>query len=463
MAEKDTAPSKSDEKPPRSEFRWQAFFQRATEPLFLLSRQRRILFVNRAWEELTGVPAPEVRGMACTRRESADSNSTWSGALCPPREVLHGKIAGARRVILGSGGLRKCWDIDFFPLQDADGLRLIMGKIKPVSEAESAALSSIPEKLINRRHQLGETYRLEQLDGASPFLRRVREQVRLASQTMAPVLIIGGAGAGKRHVARIIHHQGVQRAKSFAALDCGGLPEPAFRAALWGESGLLPRTDLGTLYLSAPSRLPRDLQSRLSEILDTSPPDGAKLPRLIGGFCRSPEEDVRAGLLAEDLLAALGTLVIHLPALRDRAAEIPDLANRVLEQLHSDGENLKVKFTPAALEILQAYSWPGNWRELRQVLAAALIHHQGDHIDATDLPAYLRLAVKMGPAAAEDSERSLPLDTLLEQAERRLILHALKLSAGNKTRAAEILSIWRPRLLRRMEALRIDDTERPEP
>jgi DNA-binding NtrC family response regulator len=151
--------------------------------------------------------------------------------------------------------------------------------------------------------------------------------------------------------------------------------------------------------------------------------------------------------------------VIHLPALRDRAAEIPDLANRVLEQLSSDGESLRAKLTPAALEILQAYSWPGNWRELRQVLAAALIHHQGDHIDATDLPAYLRLAVKMGPAAAEDSERSLPLDTLLEQAERRLILHALKLAAGNKTRAAEILTIWRPRLLRRMEALGIDDLE----
>src|SRR6516164_6077368 len=140
MAEKDTAPSKSDEKPPRSEFRWQAFFQRATEPLFLLSRQRRTLFVNRAWEELTGTSLAEARGVACTRRESAESSSTWSRALCPPREVLQGKTASARRVIEVAGSARKIWDVDFFPLQNADGLLLIVGKIKPLSEAESAAL-----------------------------------------------------------------------------------------------------------------------------------------------------------------------------------------------------------------------------------------------------------------------------------------------------------------------------------
>src|SRR5262245_39510493 len=118
MPEKNTASSSSDEKSVRAEFRWQAFFQRASEPLFLLSRQRRILFVNRAWEELTGVSAAEARGVACTRRQNAESDSTWTRALCPPREVLHGKTAAVRRVIPGSGGSRSCWDIDFFPIQD---------------------------------------------------------------------------------------------------------------------------------------------------------------------------------------------------------------------------------------------------------------------------------------------------------------------------------------------------------
>ena len=151
--------------------------------------------------------------------------------------------------------------------------------------------------------------------------------------------------------------------------------------------------------------------------------------------------------------------MISLPPLRERLAELPELATRALENLHSSGEGPLPRLTPAALEILQAYSWPGNWRELRQVFADALSRCKDNRIDAADLSSYLRLAVKMEQAPAAESERTLPLDSLLEQAERRLIQHALKLAGGNKTRAAEILSIWRPRLLRRMEALGIKDPE----
>src|SRR5262245_8733072 len=131
MREKSCAPSGDDETPspihpneaapalpPKSEFRWQSFFQRAREPLFLLSRRRRILFVNRAWEELTGVSLSQARGVACTRRQEADP--PWFRALCPPREVLEGRSATVRRVI--TEGTRRYWDIDFLPLQDADGL-----------------------------------------------------------------------------------------------------------------------------------------------------------------------------------------------------------------------------------------------------------------------------------------------------------------------------------------------------
>jgi len=287
----------------------------------------------------------------------------------------------------------------------------------------------------------------------------VLEQVRLACQTKVPVLIVGEPGSGKHQVARIIHHQGTQAEKYFAALDCVGLPEPALKAAMFGENGLLNRPDLGTLYLAEPSCLPRDLQARIVETLSVDPPENHARPRLVAGTCHSPEDNAKAGQPADDILAALGTLLIHLPALCTRSTELPDLAHRILERQHPEGEESLAKLTPAALEIIQAYPWPGNWRELGQVLASAVARHQGDQIDAADLPSYVRLAVRMDPTPAENSERQLPLDSLLEQAERRLILHALKLAGGNKTRAAEILSIWRPRLLRRMEALGIEDRE----
>jgi PAS domain S-box-containing protein len=457
MSDISSAPADGESSRPSSEFRWQAFFQRTSEPLFLLNRQRRILFVNRAWEELTGVSAGQVRGLACTRRQISEPGP-WpalSRALCPPRQVLQGQRAIVRRAISESAG-RRVWDVDFFPLRDADGLLLVLGKIKPVALEEAPVIINLPERLMTRRRQLAERFRLDLWDSPSPVLGRVSEQVRLATQTRAPVLIVGGPGAGKRHLARTIHHHGLQREKSFAALPCAGLPESAIMAALFGEPGLMRQPGMGTVYLAEPARLPRDLQTRLAEFLAEAGDDSL---RLIAGCRVPPEEEVKAGRLSEELLSALSTLVIPLPLLRERVGEIPELANQILEHLHGDDDRSTQRLTSAALEILQTYSWPGNWRELRQVLADARSQCKDNRIDVADLPSHVRLAAKMDQGSSAESDRHLPLDSLLEQAERRLIQHALKLAGGNKTRAAEILSIWRPRLLRRMEALGIQDSE----
>src|SRR6516162_161037 len=117
MSDISSAPADGERSRPSSEFRWQAFFQRTNEPLFLLNRQRRILFVNRAWEELTSIPAAQARGLACTRRQSSEAGP-WPAlarALSPPREVLQGQSAVVRRIISEPAG-RRIWDIDFFPL-----------------------------------------------------------------------------------------------------------------------------------------------------------------------------------------------------------------------------------------------------------------------------------------------------------------------------------------------------------
>jgi DNA-binding NtrC family response regulator len=195
---------------------------------------------------------------------------------------------------------------------------------------------------------------------------------------------------------------------------------------------------------------------RLADFLAEQSDDA---PRLIAGCQIYEEEAGKADGLSEELRCALGTLIIELPSLRERIAELPELVAQILQAFHTEEGSPPPKLTASAMEMLQAYSWPGNWRELRQVLASALANCEDNRLDAVDLPAYLRLAVKMDQPPAAEPDRLLPLDSLLEQAERRLIQHALKLAGGNKTRAAEILSIWRPRLLRRMEALGIKDSE----
>src|SRR5207249_3110148 len=143
-------------------------------------------------------------------------------------------------------------------LHDADGLLLIVGKIKVLGVEHAVASTSIPEKLVARRRRLAERFALDPWEDASSIMRRVWEQARLAGQTRAPAIIFGEPGTGKRHLARIIHHQGLQGEKGFAALTCAGLPASAVTMALFGETGLLRRQGFGTLYLAEPAWLPRD-------------------------------------------------------------------------------------------------------------------------------------------------------------------------------------------------------------
>src|SRR5262249_45490035 len=143
---------------------------------------------------------------------------------------------------------------------------------------------------------------------------------------------------------------------------------------------------------------------------------------------------------------------------RERLADLPNLTERMLARLNDGGERRIQGLATDAWELCREYSWPGNLRELQAVLADCHARATSDHITVADLPAFLRQAVRLDQMPAAQPDRPMPLDQLLEQAERRLIEVALRRARGNKSRAADILAIWRPRLLRRMEALGISRT-----
>lgn len=435
-------------------FRWQAFFQRSSEPLFFLNRNRRLLFVNRAWEDLTGLTLGEVRGRACRRRAKPEPGS-WeelARAQAPPPEVLAGQIARVRR----QAAVGQWWDVEFFPLRDASGLLGILGKVSPHVEPASTAAAALPEELTALRQRAAQRYTLDALASAVPRLQRVVEQVRLAARTRVPVLVVGEPGSGKRWLARIIHHTGVTSEQGFAALDCAHLPPATLAEALFGAGVLPPRAALGTLYLREPAGLPRDLQARLHEWLGQAQAGEADAgPRLIAGCSIDPAAEVKSGRLLDELHCTLGTLVIALPPLRERLADLPVLIDRVLERVNPLRERRLVGLTPSAWEYLRSYSWPGNLRELNVVVTTAADHARGSHIDAGDLPTHVRQVVSMDRLPPPPPPKPLALDQVLEEVERRLIVLALRRAGGNKSRAAELLSIWRQRLIRRMETLGI--------
>jgi DNA-binding NtrC family response regulator len=198
----------------------------------------------------------------------------------------------------------------------------------------------------------------------------------------------------------------------------------------------------GTIYLREPAALPREWQTRMADMLKLD--EQADFPRLIIGMSGDPRAEIQAGRLLEEFYCAVSPVTIALPPLRERMSELPRFIEGFLARAGEMEPHVVQGVGTEALAALRAYTWPGNLRELYDVLHTACRRAKTERIELSDLPFYL----KQGKLPAE---RRLPLDTLLEQVEKRLIALALKLTQNNHTRAAELLSIWRPRLLRRME------------
>jgi DNA-binding NtrC family response regulator len=179
----------------------------------------------------------------------------------------------------------------------------------------------------------------------------------------------------------------------------------------------------------------------------------AHRPRILAGCSADPAEEVYAGRLLDELYSSLAVLTLSLPPLRERTADLPALVDRLLERCNAEGGTSIKGLAADAWDIVRSYAWPGNLRELYAVLAAARRHARSERITAADLPASLRLIRRMEETPAPARPRPLPLDALLEEAERRLMELAIRRAGGNKKRAADLLSIPRPRIWRRLKAL----------
>ncbi len=447
-----------------ADFRWQAFFQRSTEPLFVLNRQRYLLFVNRALETLTGLPAAQLKRIHCAGRTPPAADADWRTilgyVLAPSQEVLAGEPASLRRLIpphAGSGA--RWWDIDFLPLADADGFRGLLGKITPGPEATGPVTPLLPESVVNLRKRvlanLGQVY----LGGRIPSLRKLADQARVAAQNRSSVAIVGGPGSGKKTVARLIHYRGLDREKAFAVLDCRRLPPFAVGAMLWGESGAAARAPVGTVFLNEPAVLPRELQERLLRWL--VPATGVDLarPRLLTGWRDDPAEAVRDRRLLEELYHALTTLRLDVPDLRQRRDDLPHLVDRMLQRLTGGGGPTVEALTADAWEIVLAYAWPGNLRELYRTLRDASRRATGGKIDAADLPAYVRQVVQVAQMPSTRSDDPVPIRSITHEVEKRLVQLALKRARGNKRRAAKLLDVHPPWLYKRLHELGLVEKE----
>jgi DNA-binding NtrC family response regulator len=221
---------------------------------------------------------------------------------------------------------------------------------------------------------------------------------------------------------------------------------------LFGQDGI------AAVYLREPAYLPRDVQLLLCERIAQS---SGSVPRILAG-CTTRAPMVGSQRMLEELSCALSVLVLEVPPLRERLADLPILVERMLSRACAGCDVRATSLNADAWTLLRGYSWPGNLRELYNVLRAACAHARSEQLRAADLPAELRRTVQREQTPPRPADKSLPLEHLLEEAERRLIQLALQRAGGRKARAARLLGIPRPRLWRRMVKLGIADTEDEE-
>lgn len=405
--------------------RWQDLLTDSTQAIFVLNHNRRVRFVNRVWEELTGLTLQDVRGLSCRRRKLGPDSEPWEWILtplAPGSDAAAGKVMQVRRRVQRPGRAPVWWDVTIVPIAGSETPQGYIGLITPRQPADLAAGVPLPEKLQNLPQRERDRHRLDAVVSQHPAMQRVLEQVRLAAQSRTAALFIGPAGCGKRWLARALHEQSAEREKPFACLDANLLPWPILADLLQQR-----RVNWGTIYLRHPEVMPRDGQERLHDWLQRHD---------------STESRVLAGVLdpsrlLPELLYRLGTLTIDTPALVDRPLDLAGFVEAFAAKPLSE----------EAWTILRTHHWPGNLRELRTVLKG--IQSEGPKIDGSDLPFYLR-------ATPREPMKLLPLDATLEQVERRMIAVAMREAKGNRTDAAQLLGIWRARLTRRIEALGMD-------
>lgn len=298
-------------------------------------------------------------------------------------------------------------------------------------------------------------------------------QIRKISDLKTTVLILGESGTGKEFVASAIHRNGNRAKKPFVAVNCGAIPENLLESVLFGhvrgaftdaagdQAGLFEEADGGTLFLDEIGEMPLALQVKLLRVLQeeeirrVGAGSSRKINvRVVSATSRDLESDVRSGRFREDLYFRLNVFSIQLPPLRERVEDIPLLAEYFLSKNASAMERPPVRIAPEAMRYLIAYGWPGNIRELENVIERGMILCEGDVMDGECLPISLREG--MGGKQISFADEDLSIKKAEDAIERDLIRKALAKTAGNRTQAAKILEISHRSLLYKLKEYGIE-------
>ncbi len=332
---------------------------------------------------------------------------------------------------------------------------------------------TLRQENITLRQALDEKFGFEKIIGQSPAMERVFRQIQMVAPTKSTVLIQGESGTGKELIAGAIHYNSPRKDKPFIKVNCGALTPTLLESELFGHEkgaftdayrekpGRFELANGGTLFLDEISETTPEFQVKLLRVIELQEFErvgGTRTikvdVRIITATNKNLKDLVQQGKFREDLFYRLNVIQIIVPPLRERREDIPLLVNAFIKEFAAQNNKPALSISPKAMAALQNYSWPGNVRQLRNVIEAAVIMCNTNEIKLYHLPEEIRLAEE---SALEEDAIRLKIGTPLSEMEKEVIKATLKKVNGNKAQAARLLGIGRKTLYRKMAEYRIPD------
>ncbi|RMG05729.1 MAG: sigma-54-dependent transcriptional regulator [Nitrospirae bacterium] len=450
----------------------EAVIEASEDAISVADERGRNIIVNPAYTRITGLPKEAVINQPVTV-DIAEGESMHMKVLKTGKPV--------HNVRMKVGPLKKEVLVNVAPIYIDGEIRGSVGVIHDISEILSLTEELTKAKKLIR--QLEAKYTFDDIIGSSPHIVKAKEEARRAAATPVTVLLLGESGTGKELFAHAIHNSSFRKGGQFIRVNCASLSENLLESELFGyeegaftgakrggKKGLFEEADGGTIFLDEIAELPLTLQSKLLRVMTE------REIRRVGGTEQIPidvriiaatnadlEKRVRDGGFREDLFFRLNVFPIRIVPLRMRKDDIPSLVEHIVYRLNQAyGKNVRGA-SEDVLYLLREYDWPGNIRELENVIGRAMINMKPNEVvvEPEHLPPLCQDQDECFEQVFRGRVRSL--DEVVSMAEKEAIMNALKASGGNREGAAKLLGISLRSLYYKINRYGIRDTERSRP
>jgi transcriptional regulator with PAS, ATPase and Fis domain len=434
-----------------------ATLDRSAACVALFDEQRRLVYASAPCGQWLGVSAEDLAGRIATYSSEPQSDVLAAAVarISPPPDAFQG--TGSEATLAGATGLRRS---RFIPLALGENrwAVLLIVDDQPASEVASAPLSSSSDwhaALAQVRAQLPMSLQSEYLAGDHPLMRRLREQVQVAAKSKARTVIVAPRGGGAADIAATLHVLGGGRNDGLIPLHCPLQDAETLQAAIRAVSRKAARSERGpAILLRDVHLLPATAQQELLGFLQQPGFD----VRVLSTSRVSLAAHARKDRFSPELAALLTTLELRVPPLTDRPQDVPLLAQLFLERFNLKSGSPLRGFVPEAIEQLVAYDWPENVDELAKAVTQTCEQSAGPWIITSELSERLR-ANWQDLAHPRRIAEPINLDAALAETEKELLSQALTQAKGNKSEAARLLGVSRPRFLRRLVQLGLITTQ----